>query len=153
MGILDWFRGRPKEHSLPEPTPVAPEKKTIPSDLPPIRPEYEPVEKHEIITYSEPPVQKLPPHEVVEKPRYIPEHSSELPDVAHIFVSSDEYSTVVVKTNEIRSKLLETSDRIDKLAKLRASEEKHLKQWEEQLAGLEAKFSYMEKVLEKSSEV
>ncbi|MBD3319266.1 hypothetical protein GF342_05145 [Candidatus Woesearchaeota archaeon] len=160
MGFLDLFRGKKKkkESTLPVPSPVKADKKEIPSDIPPIKakdtaPPKVTTDKREVSSSSASKIDLPPPKKVtfVEEPDH--EQIMAPPDVSHIFVSSDEYGAVIDKANLIRSKLLETDERLQKLMELRKTEEQQLAQWQDQLEGLEKKLTYMETVLAQSAEV
>jgi len=170
MGILNWFRGAPeKTKNLPAPTPVVSQpSQHIPSDLPPIKvPRPKPVPKvpvmvhEEITTYDEAPAQRPTVQAMAPKPvvRAVKSEMREQQkpaapeDLKHIFISSEEYATIMDHTNKIRSKLLETEERLQSLAQLRGTEEKELLKWQEHLAILEKKLTYMETILEKAGEV
>jgi len=146
MGFLDILRGSRKEkQNLPMPVPVKEGKKKVISDIPPIKPKiHEPDLKN-----IKPPTIIL---EAMDKPP-MKEIVRPTGDVKHIFVSSNDYSAILDKTNVIRSKLLESDEVLQKLTKLASVEEKELQKWQAQLEGLEKKLSYMETVLAKSGEV
>jgi uncharacterized coiled-coil protein SlyX len=164
MGVLDFLRGRKKKKKpLPLPTPVTPIKQPIKTDIPPIKPIVKKVD-----TVPKPPILEKPPILDIPKPIKKIDHLPAIvrkkepqpldqvhttKDMKHIFVSSNEYASIIEKTNVIRSKLLASDDVISKLSQLQTVEQKELKKWQDQLEGLEKKLTYMETVLAKSGEV
>lgn len=159
MGILDWIRGsetkKKQQKNLPAPTPVAPHptvnNKPIVSDIPPIRPKAGPSMHETVKPYDAPrPTSRVEPKKVMKPQSHRPKPPA---DLRHIFISSDEYSTVIKNANVVRSKLLETEERLQQLSAVRTAEEKELLRWQEQLVSLEKKLTYMEAVLEKAGEI
>lgn len=130
-----------EEIELPEaPTPEIPE-------IPPPEDHHEetllpvPEEKPVVPQLEEVPAvfdQTIEPQEIVRKP------------VGPMFVSLDDYRTIMEHSNRVRAKLMESEDFLKHLNEIKVEEEKTFAKWQSQLEDIERKLGHVDRIIAKA---
>jgi hypothetical protein len=81
-----------------------------------------------------------------------PSREEVIPDreIKPMFVAVDEYNTLTSNTNFVRSKLIEAEEYLQRLTDLKNQEVKAFDKWRKTLENVEAKLSYIDKVIAKA---
>ena len=83
--------------------------------------------------------------------RTIPEHEEALrKPVGPVFVSVDEYRTIMENSNRVKAKLSEAEDFLHRLEEIKTEEEKVFDRWRGQLEDVERKLGHIDRVIAKA---
>ena len=104
---------------------------------------FVPEEAHEIASFSESQPEEAPSFQV-------PDRETVRRPVGPMFVSVDEYRTIMEHSNRVRSKLSEAEEFMHRLVEIKADEEKIFDKWRSQLEDIERKLGQIDRVIAKA---
>ncbi|MBI4145343.1 hypothetical protein HY493_04015 [Candidatus Woesearchaeota archaeon] len=140
MGIFDAFKKKKESAELPPPP------------MPDLGPELPPLPEQSMEA-PEPPQELMPeapetPEPMHEEPTAHEEREAPVrTDEGPLFVSVQDYQTILNSVNMIRSKLGDAEDSFKKLHDIKQGQEKELEDWRSTLEDVQRKLTYVDEVL------
>ncbi len=164
MGVLDFFKKKPKQLDLPPPPPPELLQLELPKDdlelpalpeLPPMPEETSPSKAYEIppleeefplplVPELEEPLKTIEPEEQVDLTTL--ETKQEM-SRGPIFIKVDDYRGILESVNLIRNKINESDYIIEALNDLKTKIDAEFEKWREELEEMQRKVMYMDKAL------